>query len=170
MGLAVALAAAGGAVVGCAGAPAKFGNVKVGEMPAGESWVGVYYNPVYGYLHLVGDGDNLVGRWKRTDSSHWGELSGTIEGNVMRFTWTEHQYGAFGPAADVKGTGIFVYQKANEQKGSDAAPELDGKYAIEDSDSVGGWHCVKQINVKPDINSINGENPTEPTSTGDNWH
>ena len=63
-------------------------------MPAGESWVGVYYNPVYGYLHMVEQDGNIVGRWKRTDSSHWGELSGTVEGNVMHFTWKEHNTAA----------------------------------------------------------------------------
>jgi hypothetical protein len=161
--MAVVLATAGGTLAACGGAPAKFGNIKAGEMPANESWVGVYYNPVYGYLHMVGDGDNLVGRWKRTDSSHWGELSGTVEGNVMHFTWKEHQYGALGPSSDVKGSGVFVYKMA------ESAPELDGQYSLDESDSVGQWHCVKQLNVKPDINSINGDNPTDAPSAGDKW-
>ena len=163
VGLAVAAASAGVATVGCASAPPKFGNIKTGEMPAGESWVGVYYNPVYGYLHMVEQDGNVVGRWKRTDSSHWGELTGTVEGNVMRFTWKEHQYGAIGPNSDVKGTGVFVYKTA------EAAPELDGQYALEDSDSVGAWHCVKQLNTKPDLNSISGDNPSEGPAVGDKW-
>jgi hypothetical protein len=163
VGLAVAVSAAGVTAVGCASAPPKFGNIKTGEMPAGESWVGVYYNPVYGYLHMVEQDGNVVGRWKRTDSSHWGELTGTVDGNVMHFTWKEHQYGAIGPNSDVKGEGVFAYKTA------EAAPELDGQYSIEGSDSVGAWHCVKQLNTKPDLNSINGDNPSEGPAVGDKW-
>jgi hypothetical protein len=162
--MAVALAAAGGALAGCGGGGApKFGNIKAGELPAGESWAGVYYNPVYGYLHMVDQGENVVGRWKRTDSSHWGELSGTAEGNVMHFTWKEHQYGAVGPSSDIKGEGVFVY------KMGEGAPELTGQYSLADSDSVGQWNCVKQLNTKPDLNSINGDNPTDAPSRGDQW-
>ena len=165
VGMAVAFVAAGGALAACGGgAPAKFGNIKAGELPANESWIGVYYNPVYGYLHIVEQGgDNVVGRWKRTDASHWGDLSGTIEGNVMHFAWKEHQYGAIGPSADIKGTGVFVY------KMGESAPELDGQYALDDSDSVGQWHCIKQLNVKPDINSISGDNPTDAPASGNQW-
>jgi hypothetical protein len=164
VGMAVALATAGGALAGCGGGSGpKFGNIKAGELPSGESWAGVYYNPVYGYLHMVDQGENVVGRWKRTDSSHWGELSGTAEGNVMHFQWKEHQYGAVGPSSDIKGEGVFVY------KMGESAPELDGQYSLADSNSVGQWHCVKQLNTKPDLNSINGDNPTDAPTSGDKW-
>jgi hypothetical protein len=101
----------------------------------------------------------MVGRWKRTDASHWGELSGTVEGNVFRFTWKEHQYGAIGASADTHGSGQFVYKQG---EGDKAIPELDGWYAIDESDHIGDWHCVKQQNMKADLNSINGENPIDP--------
>jgi hypothetical protein len=169
--MALAMAGASGALVACGGgAAAKFASVKASEMPAGESWDGVYYNPVYGYLHLVPQGENVVGRWKRADSSHWGELSGALDGNVFRYTWTEHRYGAIGPSGDVHGAGMFVYivppQKDESMK---PIPELDGKYSLDDSSEIGDWHCVKQLNLKPDLNSINGENPAEPASKGDRW-
>ncbi len=158
------MATATAALTGCGGAPpAKFADVKAGPLPAGETWVGVYYNPVYGYLHMVEQGGNVTGRWKRTDASHWGELSGTVEGNVLHFSWKEHQYGAVGPSADVKGTGIFIY------KMGEAAPELTGKYSLDESDTVGKWDCVKQNNTKPDINSINGDNPADAPSGGGEW-
>ncbi len=60
-----------------------------------------------------------------------------------------------GPSADIKGEGVFVY------KMGEGAPELDGQYSLADSNSVGQWHCVKQLNTKPDLNSINGDNPTD---------
>ena len=52
------------------GGGGKFANIKAGEMPSGEAWPGVYYNPVYGYLHMLEQDGNIVGRWKRTDGSH----------------------------------------------------------------------------------------------------
>jgi hypothetical protein len=163
-GTALALAVASGAMVGCGSSQtSKFGNIKAGEMPSGESWVGVYFNPVYGNLHMIEQEGSIVGRWKRTDGSHWGEMSGTAEGNVLHFAWKEHTYGAVGPHSDKTGTGVFVY------KPGEAAPELDGKYSIEGGESVGDWHCVKQVNIKPDLGSINGDNPGDAPAAQDKW-
>lgn len=149
----------------CGGAQAaKFPVVKAGEMPSGEGWPGVYYNPVYGYLHMIEQDGNLVGRWKRTDGSHWGELSGSAEGNVLHFTWKEHKYGAVGPSADSKGTGQFVFKM-----GANDIPELDGAYALDGAGDVGDWHCVKQKNQKPDLNSINGSGTDNMGVTPDSW-
>ena len=48
--------------VGCGGEQsAKFANIKAGEMPEGQAWPGVYYNPVYGYLHIVAQEGAVVG-------------------------------------------------------------------------------------------------------------
>lgn len=168
IGLATAagVVTAGGALVACGGQEgAKFANVKPGEMPADQTWVGVYYNPVYGYLHVVDNGGNIVGRWKRTDASSWGELSGTAEGNVLHYSWTEHKYGAIGPSSDLHGSGVFVYKMGNDKFG-----ELDGQYAIDGQSDIGNWHCVKQNNIKPDLNSINGDNPAETPPTQDKWN
>jgi hypothetical protein len=162
---ALATTTVGAGLGGCGGAQSARFTVgqKAGEMPTGQSWEGVYYNPVYGYLHLVGNEGNLTGRWKRTNASAWGEMSGTAEGNVLHFTWTEHRYGEIGPASDSTGSGVFVYKMGDNDVG-----ELDGEYAVKDSDSVGQWHCIKQMNVKPDINSINGDNPMGAPNT-DQW-
>jgi hypothetical protein len=113
---------------------------------------------------MVEQGDNIVVKWKRTDSSHWGELSGTVEGNVMHYTWKEHQYGTVGAAGVSSGSGIFVYKM-----GSSKIAELDGQYALDDSESVGQWHCVKQNNVKPDPDSISGDNPADVPAAQDRW-
>ncbi len=160
--LGVAIAA--GASVGCGSSQPKFGAIKAGEMPAGESWPGVYYNPTYGYLHLIEQDGNLVGRWRRTDGSHWGELSGTAEGNVVHFTWKEHKYGGVGPSADSQGSGVFTYKM-----GANDIPELDGKYALDGSSDVGDWHNVKQKGMKPDISSINGKGVDNMGVTPEGW-
>jgi len=161
--VAMAMAVATQSIACGGGGGAKFAAVKAGEMPNGESWPGVYYNPVYGYLHMVEQDNNIVGRWKRTDGSHWGELSGTVEGNVLHFTWNEHKYGGVGPSADSKGSGVFVY-KMGEKFG-----ELDGQYALTDSDQVGEWHCIKQNGLKPDLNSISGKGTDTMGVTPDSW-
>jgi hypothetical protein len=162
---ALALSTAGVAACGGGGGSAKFAHVKAGDMPQGETWVGVYFNPVYGYLHVIEQDGNIVGRWKRADGSHWGELSGSAEGAVLHFTWKEHQYGNVGPSSVSSGSGVFVYKIDN-----DGTPELDGQYALDDSDNAGQWHCVKQAQMKPDLNSINGNSPTTGIpATTDQW-
>jgi hypothetical protein len=157
-----------GALVACGGGPgAKFANIKAGEMPSGESWIGVYYNPVYGYLHMIEQDGNIVARWKRTDSSKWGELSGTSDGNVVHFAWKEHSYGAIGPNGTSTGSGVFVYKM-----GDNNTAELDGQYTLDNSaGDVGQWHCVKQTGMKADINSITGDNPTDTAPAAqDKWN
>jgi hypothetical protein len=70
----------------------------------------------------------------------------------------------------VRGSGIFTYyvppKKGDELK---VPPELDGKFALEESTELGDWHCVKQMDVPPKLDSIDGTNPVEPTSKGDRW-
>src|ERR1700722_12423995 len=99
------------AMTGCdSGGGAKSAPVTPGDMPAGETWSGVYFHPVYGYLHMLEQDTNVVGKWKRADQSAWGELSGTKVGNVLHFQWKEHKYGLVGPAAESHGKGVFIYK------------------------------------------------------------
>ena len=157
-------------LAGCGGPEGKTANVVAGDMPASETWAGVYFHPVYGRLHLVEQDNNVIGKWQRTDKSAWGQLSGTKVGNVMHFQWTEHKYGMVGPSAEVKGKGYFVYKM-----GPDGIAQLHGEYGL-DSDEVGStWDCVKQMAGKvpeqPDLNSISGETPGGSASdTGGGFH
>jgi hypothetical protein len=132
---------------------AKAANIPAGEMPSGESWSGVYFHPVYGYLHMMEEGSNVVGRWKRTDQSAWGELSGTAGGNVLHYTWKEHKVGLVGPAAESSGKGYFVY-KAGKENG---IYELDGQFGLNQDETGSDWHNVKQQRMNPDLKSINGD-------------
>src|SRR5262245_5142760 len=108
--------------VACGGSSSpKTANVAVGDMPGGETWTGVYFHPVFGYLHLTEEGTNVIGKWQRTDKSAWGSMSGTKTGNVLHFSWTEHKYGLVGPASMSKGRGYFAFKLNGE-----GIPELDG--------------------------------------------
>jgi hypothetical protein len=160
----LALASAGAVSVGCGGeGSVKSANIPPGDMPAGETWSGVYFHPVYGYLHLMEQDTNVVGKWKRADQSKWGELSGTKTGNVLHFQWKEHTYGRVDPGSVASGKGVFVYKMNKEN-----LPELDGQYGFDDSEVGGGeWHNVKQQRMNPDLNSINGDlGGTAPAGAG----
>lgn len=151
--------------VACGGEPApRSANVQPSDMPSGESWSGVYFHPVYGYLHMVEQGSSVVGRWKRTDQSHWGELSGTKTGNVLHFAWKEHKYGMVGPAAESRGKGYFVYKM-----GKDNIAELDGQFGMNNDETGSDWHNVKQQRMSPDLKSIGGEVPGGAPGTGEKW-
>lgn len=137
--------------LGCGGPGAKHANVKKGPMPEGEVWTGVYFHPVYGYLHMEENEANIRGKWKRADQSAWGELSGTKSGNVAHFSWKEYKSGVVGGAQS--GRGYFVYVK-NE---GDEQAKLQGEYGL-GGDEVGSeWNCVKQARMTPDLKSIGGD-------------
>ncbi len=121
-------------------------------MSAGESWRGVYFHPVFGYLHLVEQNGMVEGRWQRADQSAWGQLRGRVDGNTLRFQWHEHKVGLVGPSAEARGQGEFQYAI-----GGSGVVELNGVYGLNDDVVGGDWNCVKQQRMNPDVKSIKGE-------------
>jgi hypothetical protein len=157
--LAAALAlAAPLAVAGCGGGQTgkpTAAQLKPGNLPEGGSWDGVYFNPVWGYLHLQHEGSSLNGRWKTADESAWGEMHGTVEGDIVRFEWAEHKVGLVGPSATRKGRGYFRYTRPS---GENVDDRLIGEWGFDDAEVGGGeWDAVKQRNIKPDLKSIKAE-------------
>ena len=153
------LAVAGLALVavGCNGGgsgTAKSANIESGPMPSDASWTGVYYNPLYGWLHVVEEGDMVEGRWLRPRKDRWGELHGKADGNVLRFDWKEYEIGVVGPRSQKKGKGYFVYSRP---EGDNVDDRIDGELGKGDSDTgLPPWDAIKQRNQKPDIDSIGG--------------
>src|SRR5215471_1702140 len=89
LALTAALFAAPLALLGCPGGDggdAKHANVTPGTMPAGADWSGVYYSELYGFLHLVQDGTAISGKWLRPTKNKCGEVHGTINGDVIKFS------------------------------------------------------------------------------------
>ena len=151
--LATAVVLAAASITACGGGnDPKTAKVTSGPMPEGESWTGVYYHSVFGYLHLQEEGANVVGRWKRSDQSHWGELSGTTTGNVLHYTWKEHKIGMVGPSATTHGKGYFVFKMNNENNAV-----LEGEFGLNDSEVGSTWNNVRQKNYKVDLKSIGGD-------------
>ncbi len=147
-------------IVACGTPPQKpkVAAVTPSEMPAGASWDGVYFNPIWGYLHLRSDGTTFKGKWQRSDKSAFGFMSGTLNGDVARFEFAETKEGMVGPSATTKGKGYFRYVRP---KGDNLDDRLKGEWGFDDAEIGGGeWDCVKQRNQKPDLDSIKGGTET----------
>ena len=85
--------------VGCGSdvKPAKTAKVKPGPMPEGGDWTGVYYSPLFGRLHMVAEGKLVNAKWTRPVKGRWGQLQGNVDGNLLKFDWTEYTDGLVGP-------------------------------------------------------------------------
>jgi hypothetical protein len=139
---------------GCGGGgSATAASVQPGDMPDGAEWRGVYYSQLYGYLHLETEGDKVNGKWIRPPKDRWGELHGTITGDVLRFQWTEHTIGAVGPNSSRSGKGYFKYARP---PGDNVDDTLAGEIGRGQDETGEPWDAVKQRNVQPDLTSIGG--------------
>ena len=140
------------ATVGCGGGQGdvKTANVKAGKMPEGGDWKGVYYSPLYGYLHIETDGDSVVGAWRTAAGDAFGELSGKTDGNLLRYDWKERRIGAVGADAVKQGKGYFVYAIPKEGE----AHQVQGEWGLGKSDAGNTWEAVKQKNMPPDLKSV----------------
>jgi hypothetical protein len=147
------------AVTGCSGSSsAKHATVQAGDLPTGADWTGVYYSRLYGYLHLVSEGNTITGKWIRPTRDRWGEVHGTATGDLIRFAWTEHTIGAVGPNANHSGKGYFKYKRP---PGDNVDDVIEGEIG-RGQDEVGEpWDAVKQRNVKPDLGSIGGTSASD---------
>ena len=143
----------------CGGGGAKSAKVTPGDMPSGESWTGVYFHPVYGYLHMEEQDTNVRAKWKRADQSAWGELSGTKNGNVLHFTWKEYKSGVVAGAQ--QGKGYFVYTRKPDMEQA----EIRGEYGLGADETGSEWNMKKQLRMQPDLKSIGGDTGSS-TPTG----
>lgn len=132
------------------GGEAKHAVIKAGEMPAGGDWQGVFYDKVYGYLHIVTDGKTVQGAWRTGGGDAYGELQGETDGNILKYTWTQHKIGMVGKEAESSGKGYFKYTIPKEGE----AHEIVGEWGLGDSDAGNEWHAVKQTNMQPNLQSV----------------
>jgi hypothetical protein len=158
--MALCVLLAGTALVGCGPgkAPGKTANVKPGPMPADGDFEGVWFNPLFGMLHLETEGNLVRGRWLRPRKDQWGELKGNIDGNLLRFDWNEHIHGLVGPNSSKSGKGYFVYTRP---EGDNVDDVIQGEVGRGDDEVGTPWEAIKQRNVKPNVNSIGGAGATD---------
>ncbi|MEJ7733490.1 MAG: hypothetical protein WKG00_30380 [Polyangiaceae bacterium] len=140
--------------MGCSGTQgSKAAKVQAGDMPDGADWSGVYYSELYGYLHIVQDGNAVSGKWLRPVKDRWGELHGQATGDLIKFSWTEHTIGSVGPKANRSGKGYFKYKRP---AGDNVDDTILGQIGVGADETGEPWDAVKQRNVNPDLGSIGG--------------
>lgn len=140
------------AIVGCGSEPevAK-ANVKPGPMPDEGDWRGVYYDTIYGYLHLMASGSDVNGKWRTASGDKWGEMHGQTDGDLFTYEWTEHRIGIVGPAGTSSGKGYFKYVVP---EGENVDHEIHGEWGMGDNEAGYRWSAIKQRNMKPDPDSV----------------
>ena len=154
------------AAAACSSAPQpKVVNPKAGPLPEGGDWAGVYYDQVWGYLHLLADGDSVNGAWRTTSGDAYGELHGEIDGNLLKFAWQERKIGAVGADASRKGSGYFVYSIPKEGE----AHEIIGEWGLGDENAGNAWRAVKQKNMVPNPQSVKPDEIEGRVTGVDGW-
>jgi hypothetical protein len=140
--------------LGCSNTPeGKLAKVEQGDLPSGAKWDGVYYSELYGSLHIKVSGGKVKGRWERPHKDRWGEVEGEVNGDVMKFAWSEYNRGLVGPNAKRRGKGYFKYKRP---EGNNVDDNIVGEIG-EGEDEVGSpWEAVKQRNIPPNPDSIVG--------------
>lgn len=160
--LGLALAGCGASQQSGGGEP-KLANVKPGAMPEGSEWTGVFYNPIFGRLHLVKDGETISGCWRTKSGEKFGKLSGKVDGNLLRYEFTEYKIGQFDPNGQLKGRGYFVFKKS---EGTDP-DEIQGEYGYGDDEVGGGtWVAVNQRRRQPNCEEVVPSSTEAGTSEG----
>ena len=153
-----------GAVSGCGpgAGEVKHANVKAGSLPDGGEWNGVYFSTRFGYLHLVSDNRSANGAWRTASGDAWGEMSGTCEGDLLKYEWTERKIGAIGADATRKGHGYFKYTIPTPGE----PHKIVGEWGLGDSDAGNPWDAVKQIRMEPKPESVKPDEIEGRTNVG----
>jgi hypothetical protein len=140
----------------------KHASVKPGSLPDGGEWNGVYFSTQFGYLHLVSDNKSANGAWRTAAGDAWGEMSGTCEGDLLKYEWTERKIGAIGADSTKKGHGYFKYTipKVGEPH------KIVGEWGLGDSDAGNPWEAVKQIRMEPKPESVKPDEVEGRTNVG----
>ena len=140
---------------GCAPTANLPPGVSPEPMPKGADWQGVYQGPYHIYLKITRAGDHAQGQW-RAMGGREGELWGDLDGNVMKFTWSEHDLNS---KVTWSGRGYFVYRV--REPGD--VPEIAGEWGLGVSEPKGSWVAVK----RPEVALVEAEEKLADTgSTG----
>ena len=141
-------------LVGCGGASGR-ADVTPGSMPQGGSFTGVFHSPQYGEMHMMQQGSAVVGRY--TKDERRGRIQGTVQGDIMRFEWTERREMVMGRGQMTRGRGFFRYSI-----GEDGKHNLLGEWGLDDNEVGGGvWNAYRMNNRRPEIDASGGGGEAE---------
>jgi hypothetical protein len=139
-------------------------NLQAGTMPEGGTFSGVYFSPQYGEMHLVQNGSAVHGKFKKDE--RYGDIQGEAEGNLLRFTWTEHKAMISNRPQTTEGSGYFHYL---EDPGS-GDHVLKGRWGLGDDETGGGeWNAYKSRSREPDPASLGGDESAGGEDEGDGY-
>ena len=131
--------------LGCGGGQVKATRVEIAPspMPEGGNFDGVFQSPAYGRMEFTVQGANVIGLYE--GERHYGKIEGTINGNVLNFTWTQWKQDLQGKERTSTGHGYFRYI-IDEEKTTSASKmvhKLNGEWGY-DADNAGNpWKAVK---------------------------
>lgn len=149
-------------LVACGGGGGR-ANLTPGAMPAGETFTGVYQSPQYGEMQVVQTGVQVVAEYVRDERR--GRIQGTVQGDLLRFEWSERRELVVGRPNVSRGRGYFRLVV-----GDDRLVYLVGEWGHENNDTGGGpWRAVRLRNRRPRVSSTTGgaEIGAEDTQQGD---
>lgn len=136
--------------IGCGGS--SLPEVTAGPMPDNGNFTGVYFSPQYGEMHLVQNGNAVVGKFKKDERS--GKLQGEADGNLLRFEWTEYKAMVSNRPQETVGHGYFRYMV----DASNGDHVLKGRWGLGDDEQNGGeWNAYKSRTGSPDLESFGGD-------------
>jgi len=107
------------AIGGCS----RYGKPGAKSLPSGVYFSGSW-NSNWGKIELSQEGTSVFGRYEGFRN---GSITGTIDGNLLLYRWTQNEN-------EQHGKGWMVI--------NDSGDELDGRWGYDDDDHTGGnWHA-----------------------------
>jgi hypothetical protein len=117
--------------------------VQAGKMPPGGHFDGVFQSPAYGRMEFTVNGAEAVGLYE--GERHFGRIEGQINGNLMKFHWTQWKEDLQGKVRKSTGRGYFKY--VIEQEGGATSTRdvhrLKGEWGYGEAEVGNLWGAVK---------------------------
>lgn len=154
LALALALSAgpAGAGLAACGGGGRA--NITPGTMPAGQTFTGVWHSPQYGEMQMVQTGNQVVAEYIQDERR--GRIQGTVQGDLMRFEWSERRELVAGRPVTTRGRGYFRFVV-----GDDTDYYIVGEWGHDDNETGGGpWRGVRDRRRRPRLSTDTGASPT----------
>jgi uncharacterized membrane protein YgcG len=112
-------------------------------------------------MHIEQNGSSAIGRYSKDERA--GRIQGSVEGDVMRFEWTDSRELIVGRPVETKGHGYFKIVKHDD----DDTFNLDGRWGTDASEHNGGpWTAVKSKTRRPDLEGNGGSGSSDSPSSG----
>jgi hypothetical protein len=152
LALALSVGPAGAGLAACGG-PGR-ANITAGTMPAGQTFTGVWHSPQYGEMQMVQTGNQVVAEYIQDERR--GRIQGTVQGDLLRFEWSERRELVAGRPVTTRGRGYFRFVV-----GDDTDSYIVGEWGHDDNETGGGpWRGVRDRRRRPRLSTDSGGGST----------